>query len=234
MRSNLPLLVRIARRLEPLLPELVFVGGVTTELFFTSPSASEVRITRDADVICEVTGRVEYHRLGEALRELGFQEDTSPGAPLCRWTSEDGILDVMPVDEDILGFTNPWYERALATSRWIDVSESLRVRIVSPPMFVATKLAAFEGRGEDDVLESHDIEDIVVVIAYRDELVHEVEDEPEGSRRWIRQRIKRHLIDHPDAEYAITGGLPGARVVPGLVPRVLARVQALAAVGRGE
>ncbi len=88
MRSNRPLLTRVARQLEPLLPELVFVGGATTELFFTSPAAPEVRMTRDADVICEVAGRVEYHRLGERLRALGFREDASPGAPLCRWTSE--------------------------------------------------------------------------------------------------------------------------------------------------
>jgi hypothetical protein len=53
MRSNLPLLTGVARRLEPLLSELVFVGGATTELFFTSPAASEVRMTRDADVICD-------------------------------------------------------------------------------------------------------------------------------------------------------------------------------------
>ena len=228
MRSNLPLLTRVAHRLDPLLPELVFVGGATTELFFTSPAAAAVRMTRDADVICEVTGRVEYHRLGERLRTLGFQEDTSPEAPLCRWTSDGGILDVMPVDEDILGFSNPWYERALGTANWVDLPQGLRIRVVSPPMFIATKLAAFEGRGEGDLLGSHDIEDIVVVIAYRDELVLEVGAEPAESRAWIQERIRRHLIDHPDSEYAITGSLPGAQVVPGLVPRVLARVQALA------
>ena len=231
MRSNRPLLTRVARQLEPLLPELVFVGGATTELFFTSPAASEVRMTRDADVICEVAGRVEYHRLGERLRALGFREDASPGAPLCRWTSEGEVLDVMPVDEDILGFSNPWYERALATATWVNLSEDLQIRVVSPPMFMATKLAAFEGRGQGGLLGSHDIEDILVVIAYRDQLFPEVGAEPAESRAWIQERIRRHLIDHPDSEYAVTGSLPGAQVVPGLVPRVLARVQTLAGVG---
>jgi predicted RNA-binding protein with PUA domain len=59
MRSNLPLLERIARKIEPLLHEVVFVGGATTELFFTSPAAVRVRMTQDADVICDVLGRVE-------------------------------------------------------------------------------------------------------------------------------------------------------------------------------
>ena len=48
MRSNLPLLDGIARQLGPLLPDLVFVGGATTELFFTSSVASHVRVTRDS------------------------------------------------------------------------------------------------------------------------------------------------------------------------------------------
>jgi hypothetical protein len=51
MRSNVPLLTGVARRLEPPLSELVFVGGATTGLFFTSPAPSEVRMTRDADVM---------------------------------------------------------------------------------------------------------------------------------------------------------------------------------------
>lgn len=107
MRSNRPLLGGMARHLRPLLDELVFVGGATVELFLTSPVAAHVRITRDADVICEITGRVKYHQLGKRLRGLGFSEDTSPGAPLCRWRSAAGILDVMPTDETILGFGNP-------------------------------------------------------------------------------------------------------------------------------
>lgn len=55
--------------------------------------------------------------------------------------------------------------------------------------------------------------------------------EPAESRTWIQERIRRHLIDHADSEYAITGSLPGALVVPGLVPRVLARARALVEVG---
>ena len=228
MRSNLPLLEGIARELEPLLAELVFVGGATTELFFTAPAASEVRVTRDADVICEVTGRLEYHRLGERLRELGFREDIAPDAPLCRWRSDAGVLDVMPTDEEILGFSNPWYDRAMETAEWTQLAGEVRIRLVSPPMFVATKLAAFEGRGEGDLMASHDIEDILAVVAYREELLAEVRAEPDDVRRWIQERIRTHLVEHPDAEYAVAGGLPGARVVPDLVPTVFEQLRKLA------
>jgi len=232
MRSNLPLLEAISRQLGPLLPDLVFVGGITTELFFTNPAASDVRATRDADVICEVSGRVAYHRLATRLRELGFREDISPGAPLCRWKARIGLLDVMPTDPEILGFSNPWYPRAIATAHGVALSRDLRIRVVSAPMFVATKLAAYEGRGENDLLRSHDIEDILAVVAYREELVEEVRAEPDEARLWVEARIRQHLVEDPNAEYALVGGIPGAAQVPGLIPTVSERIALLAGLDR--
>lgn len=228
MRSNLPLLARIARQIEPLLDEVVFVGGATTELFFTSPVAARVRTTRDADVICEATGRVEYHRLGERLRSLGFSEDTSPGAPLCRWRSAAGLLDVMPTDEAILGFSNPWYEHGIRTARSVALASDLSIRLITPPVFLATKLAAYAGRGGGDLMGSHDIEDIVSVVAHRPEIVAETAAETAELRAWTGERIQEYLIRHPDAEDAVVGNLPDARLVADLIPETRARFAALA------
>jgi hypothetical protein len=229
MRSNLPLLERIARQIEPLLGEVVFVGGATTELFFTSRVASRVRMTRDADVICEVIGRVAYHRLGERLRSLGFNEDNSPGAPVCRWRSSAGLLDLMPTDEAILGFSNPWYEYGIRTARNVALAPDLSIRLITPPVFVATKLAAYAGRGGGDLMGSHDIEDIVSVVAFRPEIVAEIAAEVDGLRRWVAERIREHLIDNPDAEDAVVGNLPDARLVTDLIPQTQVRFAALAA-----
>ena len=49
----------------------------------------------------------------ERLRALGFREDISEGAPRCRWLIDGMELDVMPVDEKVLGFTNRWYRAAM-------------------------------------------------------------------------------------------------------------------------
>jgi hypothetical protein len=233
MRSNLPLLTGIARQIEPLLGEVVFVGGATTELFFTSPLASRVRATRDADVICEVTGRVEYHRLGERLRSLGFGEDTSPGAPLCRWRSAAGILDVMPTDESILGFSNAWYGYGIRTARPVALPFGPTIRLITPPVFLATKLAAYAGRGDSDLVGSHDIEDIVNVVAFRSEIVAETAAESAELRRWVGERVREAFVDHPDAEDALAGNLPDARRVPELVSWTQARFAELAALGEG-
>lgn len=226
--SNLPLLEAIARKAAPLLGELVFVGGATTELFFTSPISGRVRPTRDADVICEVTGRVEYRRLGERLRELGFREDMSQDAPLCRWRSDEGVLDVMPTDERILGFSNPWYEYGIGTARWLSPVPGLEIQVVTPPVFLATKVAAYEGRGADDLLGSHDIEDIVSVVAFRPEIVKEVAEEKVELREWLSHRIGKHLVLNPDAETAVVGNIPDARLAPALIGDTLARLKAIA------
>jgi hypothetical protein len=61
------------------------VGGCATGLLITDPGAAAVRRTYDVDVIAEIVSYPEYAVFSERLRHLGFQEDSSEGAPLCRW-----------------------------------------------------------------------------------------------------------------------------------------------------
>src|SRR5258708_17529036 len=82
---NLELLAGAARLLCPLLDDLVFVGGCTTALLITDAAAAEVRPTYDVDSIAEIDSYAEYRALSERLRQLGFVEDQSEGAPICRW-----------------------------------------------------------------------------------------------------------------------------------------------------
>jgi hypothetical protein len=114
---NLELLIRVARLVRPLLDELVFVGGCTTALLITDPAASAVRSTYDVDAIVEITSYAEYAAFSERLRQLGFTEDQSEGAPICRWAHEDLRFDVMPTDERILGFSTAGTKRPWKTRR---------------------------------------------------------------------------------------------------------------------
>ena len=82
---NLEQLIATAKLLQPLLAELVFVGGSVTGLMVTDEAAGDPRTTFDVDVIVEITCYAKYAAFGERLRALGFTEDTSDGAPLCRW-----------------------------------------------------------------------------------------------------------------------------------------------------
>ena len=114
--SNLKQLIAAARLLRPLLDELVFVGGAVTGLLVTDQAAGDPRTTLDVDAIAEIASYAEYAAFGDRLRALGFLEDTREGAPLCRWTHHGTVLDVMPLDEKILGFTNRWYRAAVKSS----------------------------------------------------------------------------------------------------------------------
>ncbi len=87
-----------------------------TGLLITDEAAGEPRGTIDVDAITEITSYAQYAQFGDRLRSLGFNEDTSEGAPVCRWIRGRTIMDIMPLDEKILGFSNRWYKAAMEAS----------------------------------------------------------------------------------------------------------------------
>jgi hypothetical protein len=200
---NLPLLETAARVLHPVLDELVFVGGSVTGLLITDAGSAGVRSTLDVDAITEVASYAGYVGLSERLRALGLREDTSEGAPACRWRTADVVLDVMPTDPDILGFSNQWYAPAIEGAQTAMVA-GLAVRVVTPVYFVATKLEAFRGRGQGDYVASHDLEDVITVVDGRSELVREVRAAQEDVRSFIASEVGRLLSTR-----AFTDALPG-------------------------
>ena len=109
MSVNIDMLSRVAHGLGALKEEVVFVGGSVAELYADDPAASDIRPTLDVDCVVELSTRKSYYVLEESLRQLGFKNDITPGAPLCRWIFEDIKVDVMPINESILGFSNRWY-----------------------------------------------------------------------------------------------------------------------------
>jgi predicted nucleotidyltransferase len=163
---NLDQLISAAIKLEPLLDQIAFVGGCVTGLLVTDPGAAPVRATLDVDVIVGAASYANFTLLEEELRRLGFRECREKGAPICRWIHGDLILDFMPTDSSILGFSNRWYAVALATAQRV-VAGNHEIRVITAPCFVATKLEALRGRGKQDFHTSHDLEDIVTVIDSR-------------------------------------------------------------------
>ena len=177
---NLELLMLTVDRLGALADEMVFLGGCATGLLITDAAAPPIRGTVDVDAIVQVASHAEYYQLSEKLRVHGFTEDTSDGAPLCRWVAENVILDVMPIDPKILGFGNKWYASAMTNALNVQLPSDRSIRMVSGPYFLITKLEAFDGRGKGDYLLSHDIEDIIAVLDGRPQIVDEVKRaEPE-------------------------------------------------------
>lgn len=193
---NLAQLKAIALALGDLLPEVVFVGGCTTALLVDQSALSGVRQTMDVDVIVDVTTYVGYQRFSRRLREKGFVEDTE--GPTCRWLLCEELttikLDVMPMDEQALGFSNRWYPAAIENSVTYPLAEDLSIKVVSPIYFLATKFEAFSHRGNGDFY-SHDLEDIVFVFENRTDLMRLIFDAPLDLKDYFAQKVNEILGD---------------------------------------
>lgn len=202
---NRDLFEKVVQILRPLLDELVFVGGCTTGLLVTDVAAGGIRPTKDVDAIAELASYSQYADLSDRLRALGLSEDTSEGAPICRWRHGGFLIDVMPTDDKILGFANQWYVPAVRSAQTVRIADC-DARLVTPVYFVATKLEAFRGRGKADVLASHDLEDIIAVIDGRPEIIVEIADAPTDVRRYIALEIGQ-LLDNKVFVEALVGFL---------------------------
>ena len=208
------------------------MGGHVAELLVTDDAAVRVRQTDDVDVVVGVTTRTGYQAFGERLKALGFREDARPDAPICRWRDPDDLaLDVMPLDPAILGFSNRWYEAALRDAKLYSLGRDLVIRIPGSPLYLACKWAAFEGRAHGDVIGSHDLEDIITVVAGRRELLEELRFVESGVRDYVASATAR-LLAHPYAHDVIVGALPDAWDDPTLLADIEARLRIIATVER--
>lgn len=153
----------------------------------------------------DVASYAQYGALSERLRALGLAEDRTPGAPLCRWRRDELIVDVMPVDERVLGFSNRWYPAAIETAQTLQIAGH-EVQVVTPALFIATKLDAFHGRGGGGIVASHDLEDIIAVVDGRLEIVGEIAAVAADVRHHIASEL-RALLDNRDFTEALGGFL---------------------------
>jgi predicted nucleotidyltransferase len=214
----------VAERLGDLREQMAFLGGATVGLLITDPAAAAVRPTKDVDVIVEVGSWGEYAPLQDRLREQGFVEGTEEGAPLCRWEIEGIKVDIMPTCEKILGFSNRWYSPAMQTAQRHQLSDAVAIRLVTAPYFIATKLEAFQGRGQGDYQLSHDLEDLIAVVDGRPELVREIEQAEPDLREYLRDGIGK-LLDDVSFREALPGHLPGDAASQQRLPSVLERLE---------
>ena len=92
---------------------------------------------------------------------------------------------------------------------------------------------AFQQRGADDPLMSHDLEDIITPVADRPTIVTEVAATAREARPFIA-RSTRDFLAGPWAEEIVAGCLPDARGLPGYTDLVLSRLRELARPRRGS
>jgi len=196
------MILQVAQALGPeLCSEVAFVGGSTTGLLLTDQLAKEqVRYTDDVDLIVSVMGYPGWVQLQEKLRGHGFKESVDDTV-ICRMRLGELQVDFMP-DDNTLGFSNQWYKQALLTAQNYPITDTVNIRLVSPIFFVATKIEAYKGRGNNDPLESRDIEDLLNIIDGREALLEEIQQAPSEIKFFIATEFT-HLLENSSFEYAV-------------------------------
>jgi hypothetical protein len=117
---------------------------------------------------------------------------TDPAAPPVRETEEDAI----PSDTRILGFAGEWIAKAVPHAVERQLPSGATIRAITPPYLLATKIEAFQDRGNEDFLASRDFEDIIALVDGRQELVEEVRTAESELRAYLGDELPR-LMSHP-------------------------------------
>lgn len=224
---NRAMLLRVAQALGDLRESLVFVGGCATGLLVTAIRAQMLRPTEDVDMVAHALTAQEYHKAEQQLQVRGFSHDTSEDAPICRWRYQEIVVDLMPSGDGVLGFHNRWYPLAVQSAQTVTLGEGISIRLIAAPVFVATKLEAFQGRGNGDFLMSHDLEDIITVVDGRASLAQEVRQSQAELREYLEANF-RTLLASPAFLDALAGHLPGDAASQARLPALVSRFREVA------
>lgn len=205
--TNIIMLQTVANGLGELKDEMVFVGGVVAELYADNPAASEIRPTLDVDCVIEIRSRLQFAKMEENLRARGFKNDTSAGAPICRWIYKDVKVDVMPTDSDVLGFSNRWYEEGIEIKIQKTLPDGTEVFVFPPEYYLAAKFEAHNSRGGNDLRQSHDFEDIIYILDNCSNILDNISDSNPSVKEYLKSECQK-LLENPNITEGIETALP--------------------------
>lgn len=204
--ENLKLLERTVREIDSIVDGVVFVGGITSFLYLTIP-LTDIRTTVDVDLIVDANV-LEYQKKESLLRKSGFQPDRDVR---CRYRKADLIVDLMPTDSKILGFSNKWYAEGIKNTQTKKVGGK-NIKFLTLPYFIATKIEAFKGRGVGDYYGSKDIEDIITVIAGRKGAFEELSSTTGNIGDYLRLEFSK-MLEKIEFLQTVQGNLPKESLV---------------------
>lgn len=189
-RRNITRIKAVSNALVKLETPVVFAGGAAVSLYVDASFREEVRPTDDVDVVIEIATYKNYEAVEERLRSLGFANDMTSKI-ICRYQYRGIIVDIMPTDESILGFSNKWYASGFKMAVGADIDKNHTVKIFPVEYFIASKLEAFKDRGKNDGRTSTDFEDIVFVLNNRSIVWEEFANSPSEVKDYLLVEFKK-------------------------------------------
>lgn len=223
--TNINMLQTVANGLGELKNDMVFVGGAVAELYASDPAASDIRPTLDVDCVIGISTRLEFYRLEENLRARGFANDTSQGAPICRWIYKDIKVDVMPTVENILGFSNKWYVEGIENEIKKILPDGTEIFVFPPEYYVATKFEAHKGRGGNDLRQSHDFEDIIYILDNCPDLLKDIVIANPTVKAYLKIEFKsllqnKGLVEGIESALPYGSGVKGTEIIYELIRNI--------------
>lgn len=205
--TNISMLQTVANGLGNLKVDMVFVGGAVAELYASNPDLSDIRPTLDVDCVIELRSKTAHAKLENDLRALGFANDSSKGAPICRWVYQDILVDIMPSDSDVLGFTNMWYDEGIENKISKTLPDGTEIFVFPPEYYLAAKIEAHKGRGGNDLRQSHDFEDIIFILDNCFELLESITNANESVKAYLKEECSK-LLENDGLTEGIESALP--------------------------
>ena len=227
INENIERALSLIRELEELAEEVVVAGGAAVGLLITDPANPTVRPTQDLDVIVKVINRADYYSLQERLQAKGFQE-TMESDFVGRFVKGRMLLDVMPTDESIFGSSNRWYVDAFNNAENL-VIDNVKFKLIPAPYFLGTKIEAFYSRGAGDYQTSHDIEDCILLLDGRPEIVQEIQSADVEIKKYLVNTFKQ-LLEDDDFLESISGHLFTDEASQGRQPIIIDRMKEIASI----
>lgn len=196
-QANLVRIKVVNDALEELKDDVVYVGGATVAMYRDRPAA-ESRITDDVDVVVELTTYKAFAQIEDKLRQKGFENDLDSKI-ICRYSIKGITVDVMPTDGTVLGFRNQWYPDGFRNAIEFSINETDKIRIFSAVYFLASKINAYNDRGNNDGRTSPDFEDIVYILNNRSTIWDEMENASVDVRNYLKLEFTRLInLEHID------------------------------------
>lgn len=191
-KQSIDAIKTIAKKLDDLNDQVVYVGGAVAALYADDPGAPEFRPTKDVDIVIEIASASELEKFRQQLsdRDIHFSMDTKV---TCRFKYQDIYLDVMATREIGWAPANPWFKSGFDDPE-IHKIDDLKIKIMRVVYYLAAKFVAFKNRGKDP-RTSHDFEDIVYVLDNRTTLVNEVSESTRDVKSFLLSEFNTMLSD---------------------------------------
>ena len=125
-----------------------------------------------------------------------------------------------------LGFGNQWYAAAYTAAISVALPSGKMIRVLPAPYFLATKLDAFKGRGNQDYLLSKDMEDITTILDGRPEIVDEIQQAADDLILYLSDAFSE-LLNNRLFTDALPGHLPLDKASQSRLPIILNRIDSM-------